>query len=131
MSQYPMRLILALIVGVAPGSALLAQAPPTPITLDGKYVGTATLTASHSVNCPNKVAMEMTVGAGRVSIRAQFGAVFDGTVDGSGRVSAQNYNTSFQRPFVDTIVGTIANNRFTANESAGQFCDFSLEMTRQ
>jgi hypothetical protein len=82
-----MRDVAAVLAGSAPVAALLAQAPATPTAFDGKYTGTATLTASHSVNCPNKVAMETAVNAGH------------GTVNGNGGVSVQNYNTNFQKTF--------------------------------
>src|SRR5438094_6977512 len=93
---------LGYVVAVVSASAWLAQVVAQ-TGFDGRYAGDAVLTSGRGTGCPQKYAVEMTVGGGQVSFKSPYCQTIPGTIDGSGKVSA----SAMCIGYLHTISGTI------------------------
>jgi hypothetical protein len=125
----------ALIILGALAMPAAAQAPtPATTAYDGKYVGTATVTAGpYAESCSAIKSMDMTIAGGRVVIHQTGlsgpGPTYRGSINAAGEVFASFEDPQPSNgPTIITVSGTIHNNSFKGVKMRGRYCHFNVEM---
>jgi hypothetical protein len=108
------------------------------MALDGKYVGTATLTRdrSHVGGCPTITSVDMTITGEQVVIHEAFsngpGRTYRASVNGAGEVSASFQSKALPTdiiPSTFTVSGTVHDKVYTGQRLRGA-CHWSVQMVK-
>jgi hypothetical protein len=114
-----------------------AQAPtPAKSDFDGQYVGTATLSGGATVDaCATITSVDMAINDSQAVIHAiRFGEhpeTFRGSVNAAAEVSVSRWTRAVRVPTnVDTVLGTISGDGFTAQYRHGRYCYYNVQMQK-